>query len=132
MNFPSKQPTEKCTTRSDRDRTYRDLGGRKQHVLSQMWSTSYLESIESGRDELYCVAGNMILLSVIQQEFAQRYGPHTQPQSSDPPFHPQFHGGLHWFYPDNGKPLNAQLECSTCGKHLSDLVIPLIELHPHN
>lgn len=90
-----------------------------------------LKHVESGRDELYCVPGDMGLSLVMQQKFEERYGPNPTPQSSNPPFHKQFHGGFHWFCPGDGKPLNAQLECSTCGKHLRDLVFPLVELHPH-
>lgn len=90
-----------------------------------------LKHHERGRDELYCVKGDMGLSPAMQQKFEERYGPNPLPQSSHPPFSQQFHGGLHWFCPGDGEPLNAQLECPRCEKHLRDLVYRLIELHPH-
>lgn len=84
-----------------------------------------------GRDELYCAQGEMGLSLAVQQKFEERYGPHAAPPSPNPPFHVQLHGGLQWFCPGDGERLNAQLECSTCGKHLRDLVHPLVEFHPH-
>lgn len=85
----------------------------------------------SGRNELYCVQGEMGLSLAMQQKFEERYGSNVVPQSPNPPFHPQVHGGLRWFCPGDGKRLNVQLECPKCGKHLRDLVYPLVELHPH-
>lgn len=90
-----------------------------------------LKHFENGRDELYCVQGDMGLSFVIQRKFEERYGPNPLPQSSNPPFHKQFHGGLHWFCPGDGERLNAQLECAKRGKHLRDLVYQLIEIHHH-
>jgi DNA-directed RNA polymerase subunit M/transcription elongation factor TFIIS len=90
-----------------------------------------LKHSERGREELYCAAGEMGLSPVMQQKFEERYGPNSLPQSSHPPFHQQFHGGLQWFCPGDGEPLNAQLECPRCEKHLRDLVYQLVELHPH-
>ena len=91
-----------------------------------------LKHFDRGRVELYCVQGDMGLSLAMQQKFEERYGPNPIPQSSNPPFHQQFHRGLHWFCPGDGERLNAQLECTKCGKHLRDLVRSLIELHPHN
>ncbi len=90
-----------------------------------------LKHYENGRDELYCVQGEMGLSPVMQQKFEERYGSNPIPQSSNPPFNQQVHVGLQWFCPGDGQPLNAQLECPRCEKHLRDLVYPLIELHPH-
>lgn len=87
--------------------------------------------VEYKSDELYCEKGDMLLSKWMQQKLEQRYGPHATPQSPNPPFDKQFHGGLHWFCPGDGEKLNEQLECSKCGKHLRDLVYPLIEVHPH-
>ena len=86
---------------------------------------------ESGKGEWYCAAGEMGPSHVLQQRFEERYGPHAVSQSSDPPFNRQLHGGLQWFCPGDCGSLNAQLECSKCGKHLRDLVYPLVEFHPH-
>ena len=88
-----------------------------------------LKHYEHGRDELYCVKGDMGLSQVMRQKFEERY--EAPSQSPNPPFHNQFHGGLHWFCPGDGEALNTQLECPRCGIHLRDLVYPLIELHPH-
>ena len=90
-----------------------------------------LKHSESGREELYCVAGKMGLSPAMQQKFEERYGPNPMPQSSHPPFNQQSYGGLHWFCPGDGEPLNAQLECPRCEKHLRDIVYQLVELHPH-
>jgi ribosomal protein S27AE len=90
-----------------------------------------LKHSANGRDELYCGKGDMGLSQVMRQKFEERYGHPGVPQSPNPPFDKQFHGGFHWFCPGDGEQLNAQLECSTCGKHLRDLVYPLVEFHPH-
>ncbi len=85
----------------------------------------------NGREELYCVQGNMGLSQVVQQKFEERYRQNAAPPFPNPPFNQQFHRGFHWFCPGDGERLNAQLECSICGKHLRDLVYPLVEFHPH-
>lgn len=85
----------------------------------------------NGRDELYCVKGAMGLSQVMQQKFEERYRQNATPQFPNPPFDQQVHGGFYWFCPGDGERLNAHLECPTCGKHLRDLVPPLVELHPH-
>jgi DNA-directed RNA polymerase subunit M/transcription elongation factor TFIIS len=90
-----------------------------------------LKRLGSGRDELYCIQGDMDLSQMMQQTFEERYGPDAAPQSPNPAFNPQFHAGLHWFCPGDGEKLNARLECPKCGKHLRDLVYQLVELHPH-
>jgi len=90
-----------------------------------------LKHFGSGGNELYRVQGDMSLSLTMQQKFEERYGSNVAPQSPNTPFHPQFHGELPWFCPHDGERLNAQLECSKCGRHLRDLVYPLIELHPH-
>jgi len=90
-----------------------------------------LKHHERGRDELSCVKGEMGLSPIMQQKFEERYGHNPMPQSSNPPLNNPFHGGFQWFCPGDGEPLNAQLECPRCRKHLRDLVSPLVELHPH-
>jgi hypothetical protein len=90
-----------------------------------------LKPSESAGEELYCAKGKMGLAPLIQRAFEERYGSNAVLQSPNPPFHSQFHGGLHWFCPGDGERLNARLECSTCGKHLRDLVYQLVEFHPH-
>lgn len=90
-----------------------------------------LKQVGSGRKELYCVQGEMGLSLAMQQTLEVLYGPNAVPQSPNPPFHPQVHRGLHWFCPGDGERLDVQLGCSKCGKHLRDLVYPLVELHPH-
>jgi hypothetical protein len=90
-----------------------------------------VQDAESGKGEWYCVAGEMGLSPALQQRFEERYGPHKASQSPDPPFNQHVHGGLQWFCPGDGEPLNAQLACAKCGKHLRDLVYPLVEFHPH-
>ena len=79
-----------------------------------------LKHSENGRDELYCIQGEMGLSSAMQQKFEERYGSSPLPQSSNPPFSQQFHGGLHWFCPGDGELLNAHLECHRCEKASGD------------
>ena len=93
--------------------------------------TLLLKFSKSGRNELYCVQGEMALSQALRQTFEERYGSSPLPQSSHPPFHSLFHSSLHWFCPGDGEPLNAHLECPRCGKHLRDVVSQLVELHPH-
>ncbi|HLZ63155.1 MAG TPA: hypothetical protein VKR06_39995 [Ktedonosporobacter sp.] len=86
---------------------------------------------ENGREELYCVKGDMGLSQVVRHKFEERYGAHPAPQSPNSPFHYQFDGGLRWFCPGDGQQLDARLACPKCGKHLQDLVHALTDLHPH-
>lgn len=90
-----------------------------------------LKHLESGRDELYCARGDMSLSLAMWQKFEERYGPRAAQQPTNPPVDQHFHGGLRWFCPGDGEHLNAQLECTKCGKHLRDLAYQLIEFHPH-
>lgn len=90
-----------------------------------------LKHYENGKVGLYCLKGEMSLSPAMQQRFEERYGPNPLPQSPNPPFNQHIRGGIHWFCPGDGEPLNAQLECPKCGKHLRDLLYPLVEVHPH-
>ena len=75
--------------------------------------------------------GEMGLSRVVEEALAARFAANAPTQSTQPAFDPQRHGGLHWYCPGCGKPLNQKLECEACGKHMRDLVVPLVELHPH-
>jgi hypothetical protein len=87
---------------------------------------------EAGGPELCCLPGDMCLSQDLQSRLELRYGPVAAgPLSALPPFSQLLHGGVHWYCPGDGTPLNAELECPQCGKHLRDLVYVLIELHPH-
>jgi hypothetical protein len=81
--------------------------------------------------ELTCVWGEMPFSRVVEAVLTTRFAAGSPSQSSEPPFNPQWHGKLRWYCPGCGKPLNRQLECESCDKHLRDLVFDLIELHPH-
>lgn len=61
------------------------------------------------------------------------YLDHVNISVATQPLEQQFHlyGGFHWFCPGDGELLNAQLECHICGKHIRDLFVLLVELHPH-
>jgi ssDNA-binding Zn-finger/Zn-ribbon topoisomerase 1 len=88
-----------------------------------------------GRRELCCLPGNMCLSQDLQARFEQRYGAaaadSARPTRSSVLVPPQVYGSLHWYCPGDGIPLNAELECPQCGKHLRDMVYDLVELHPH-
>jgi hypothetical protein len=82
----------------------------------------------------------MWLSADLQARLEHRYGAvdaaatgPVHPSAARPPVPvaPQVHGGLHWYCPGDGAPLNANLDCPQCGKHLRDLVYVLVELHPH-
>jgi len=45
-----------------------------------------LKHVESGRDELYCVQGDMGLSLDMQRTFEERYRANPMPQSPNPPF----------------------------------------------
>ena len=87
----------------------------------------------SGRPGLYCELGDMGLSQHLRETLEKRYGPEetNAVQSPLPPYSRKWHGGIHWFCPGDGAPLNDHLECPQCGKHLRDLVYTLIEQHPH-
>lgn len=81
--------------------------------------------------ELNCLRGEMGLSQKVEQILTDRFAADASPQSPNPPYHPQYHGGLRWYCPGCGKSLNTHLECEACGKHLRDLLFPLVETHPH-
>ena len=81
--------------------------------------------------EVVCVRGEMALSRTVAKVLGDRFAAIAAAQSTEPPYNPQWHDGLHWFCPGCGNPLNRHLECPSCGKHLRDLVPTLIELHPH-
>jgi endogenous inhibitor of DNA gyrase (YacG/DUF329 family) len=87
---------------------------------------------EVGTLELCCLPGDMCLSQDLQSRLELRYGlAAASPLSVSQLFSQQLHGGLHWFCPGDGTPLNAELECPQCGKHVRDLAYVLVELHPH-
>lgn len=81
--------------------------------------------------ELTCIQGDMGLSLVVQEVLTKRFATDSIPQSAVPPYNPKWHSGLRWYCPGCGKPLNAHLECQFCTRHLRDLVMQLVELHPH-
>ncbi len=92
----------------------------------------YCGEILTRRDgELYCIAGEMGVAPMLEQMLNARYSPNAPAQSPRPSYSPQIHGNLRWWCPGCGIRLNQYLECDQCGKHLRDLTVYLIELHPH-
>ena len=67
---------------------------------------------------LVCLPGDMWIAPIVEQMLEERYAPAAPAQSPLPPYTPQIHGGFRWW-------------CPRCGKHLRDLVVVLVELHPH-
>lgn len=80
---------------------------------------------------LYCPPGDMELAQAVRRILERRHVD-GEPQTPKPQFSQQLHGFLHrWYCPGCGVHLNEQGECPRCGYHLRDLVVPLIEIHPH-
>jgi hypothetical protein len=89
-----------------------------------------LKSAIGGREDPYCVRGDMYLSQVVRRKLEERF---CNPEGTEPvlPVSRRFRPGGHWFCPGDGEVLDEYLECSKCGKHINDLAYMLIELHPH-
>ena len=82
-------------------------------------------------ESVCCVRGKMELSEHMRQTLEQRYGGvsvEDKPRSVTSTSGRQLG---HWFCPGCGVPLNAQMQCPTCGKSLRDQLFGLVELHPH-
>lgn len=106
------------------------LRSEKKMFCPKCGSPLVLEQFSGGREELYCLKGDMGLSQVVRQKLEERY---CNPKGKPPllPVNRRIRWGGRWFCPGDGEVLNEWLECNKCGKHISDVAYALIELHPH-
>jgi predicted RNA-binding Zn-ribbon protein involved in translation (DUF1610 family) len=74
-----------------------------------------------------CAAGEMTLSSHLRDILSERFS-----RQKPRPFGVEVGRRLaRWFCPGCGIPLASELSCPSCGHNLRDLLVALVELHPH-
>jgi uncharacterized Zn finger protein (UPF0148 family) len=81
--------------------------------------------------ELYCASGEMGLSQMLEELLTLQYGGLLHISVERPDFLPYYQGGLEWFCPACGIPLDNELTCGQCGHSLENRVYDLVEFHPH-
>ncbi len=85
------------------------------------------------RDVLYCLPGDMWLSVNLTERLLERYGAQEAadvPEATSP-YSVWWHGRRQYYCHGCGVRLHEGLICGRCGKSLRDLIVTLVELHPH-
>jgi hypothetical protein len=85
------------------------------------------------REVFYCVPGEMEMSVNLTERLLERFGaqePADEPEAM-PPYSVKWQGRFQYYCPGCGVRLQEGLACGRCGKSLRDLLMTLVELHPH-